>query len=124
MVGAGAGSIVTFTSGTVRAPRPGLGAYVASKAGIEGLTRCAALELEGTGVRANLLQPGGMTDTAFFPPSVGAAERASMHSPAVIRDCAVYLAGDESAGVTGREFVAADWNRERGLRLCPCAVCR
>lgn len=123
MVPRGSGSIVTFTSGTVRNPGRGLAAYVASKAGIEGLTRVLALELEGTGVRANLLQPGGMTDTAFFPAFVGSEERKRMHTPAVIRGCAVWLASDESAAVSGQELVATDWNRERGLRLCPCAAC-
>jgi len=46
-----------------------------------------------------------------------------MHEPAVIRACAAYLASDESAGETGRSFVASDWNRERGLALCGCPSC-
>jgi NAD(P)-dependent dehydrogenase (short-subunit alcohol dehydrogenase family) len=118
-----AGSIITFTSGTVSAPLPGLGAYVSSKAGIEGLTRVLALEVAAHGVRANLLQPGGPTDTPFFEGLVDAEERARMHEPGVIRACAVYLASDGSSGVTGQSLVAADWNRERGLRLCGCPAC-
>jgi NAD(P)-dependent dehydrogenase (short-subunit alcohol dehydrogenase family) len=123
MVPRGSGSIVTFTSGTVRRPLPGIGAYVASKVGIEGLTRVLALELEDTGVRANVLQPGGPTNTAFFPSFVEAEQRAQMHAPSIVRACAVHLASDESAGVSGQELVAAEWNRERGLVLCPCPAC-
>jgi NAD(P)-dependent dehydrogenase (short-subunit alcohol dehydrogenase family) len=123
MLERGAGAIVTFTSGTVGAPLPGLGAYASSKAGIEALTRVVALEVAGHGIRANVLQPGGPTDTPFFGGLVGDEERARMHEPAVIRACAAYLAGDESRGVTGQSFVAADWNRERGLRLCSCPAC-
>ncbi len=117
------GSIVTFTSGTVRAPLPGLAAYVGSKAAIEGLTRVLALEVAGDGIRVNALQPGGPTDTPFFGSSVSPEERARMHQPAVIRACAVYLASDESREVTGRSFVATEWNREHGVRLCSCPTC-
>jgi NAD(P)-dependent dehydrogenase (short-subunit alcohol dehydrogenase family) len=117
------GSIVTFTSGTVRSPRPGLAAYASSKAAIEALTEVVALEVAPHGVRANVLQPGGPTRTAFFGDSIPEDEQARFHDPAVIRDCAAHLASDASIGVTGRSFVAAEWNREHGLRLCSCAAC-
>ena len=41
----------------------------------------------------------------------------------MIRALAAYLAGDESRYVTGRSLVATEWNKERGLVLCPCATC-
>ena len=82
-----------------------------------------ALELEPHGARANVLQPGGRTRTAFFGDSTSDEELAQMHDPAVIRGVAAYLASDESAGVTGQSLVATDWNRAHGLRLCPCAAC-
>ncbi len=52
------GDLVFVTSETVRHPRPGAAAYVASKWGLEGLARTLQMELEGTGVRATIIQPG------------------------------------------------------------------
>jgi 3-oxoacyl-[acyl-carrier protein] reductase len=123
MIERGRGSIVTFTSGTVAAPLPGLAAYVTSKSGIEGLTRVVALEVAQSGIRVNALQPGGRTNTAFFPDWTDAEERAVMHEPRVIRAAATFLASDESRDVTGTSIVATEWNRERGLRLCSCPAC-
>jgi NADP-dependent 3-hydroxy acid dehydrogenase YdfG len=58
MVGRGHGDIVIVTSENVRSPRPGNKAYVASKWGLEGYARTLQMELEGTGVRASIVQPG------------------------------------------------------------------
>ncbi len=58
MVERGRGDLVFVTSETVRHPRPGAAAYVASKWGLEGLARTLQMELEGTGVRATIIQPG------------------------------------------------------------------
>ena len=52
------GDLVFVTSETVRYPRPGAAAYVTSKWGLEGLARILQMELEGTGVRATIIQPG------------------------------------------------------------------
>jgi NAD(P)-dependent dehydrogenase (short-subunit alcohol dehydrogenase family) len=72
MIDRGRGDVVVVTSDVVRAPRPRMGAYVAAKAGLEGMVRALQLELEGTGVRASMVRPGptwtgmGMT----WPPEV------------------------------------------------------
>jgi len=52
------GDMVFVTSETVRLPRPLNKAYVASKWGLEGYARTLQMELEGTGVRASIVQPG------------------------------------------------------------------
>jgi NADP-dependent 3-hydroxy acid dehydrogenase YdfG len=52
------GDIVVVTSENVRSPRPLNKAYVASKWGLEGYARTLQMELEGTGVRASIVQPG------------------------------------------------------------------
>jgi NADP-dependent 3-hydroxy acid dehydrogenase YdfG len=52
------GDMVFVTSETVRSPRPLNKAYVASKWGLEGYARTLQMELEGTGVRASIVQPG------------------------------------------------------------------
>ena len=123
MLERGTGSLITLSSGTARSPWKGLAAYASSKAAIETLTEVVALELEGSGVRANAVQPGGRTRTAFFGDTVSEEELARMHDPAVIRGLAAFLASDESIGVTGESLVARDWNRERGLQLCSCPDC-
>jgi NADP-dependent 3-hydroxy acid dehydrogenase YdfG len=52
------GDLVFVSSEAVRTPRPMAAAYVASKFGLEGFVRALQLELEGTGVRATVVQPG------------------------------------------------------------------
>jgi NAD(P)-dependent dehydrogenase (short-subunit alcohol dehydrogenase family) len=58
MVGRGRGDLVFVTSDVVRSPRPSMGSYVTSKWGLEGYVRALQMELEGTGVRASIVQPG------------------------------------------------------------------
>ncbi len=123
MAANGGGSIMNFASGTVRFPGPGLGPYTSSKFAVEGFTKILAQEVERQNIRANCLQPGGLVDTALIGPERPAAERESFHQPSVIRKCAVWLASDESRFITGRSIVAAAWNQERGLVLCPCRAC-
>jgi len=58
MVRRGRGDVVFVTSEVVRHPRVRTSAYVASKWGLEGYARTLQMELEGTGVRASVVQPG------------------------------------------------------------------
>jgi NAD(P)-dependent dehydrogenase (short-subunit alcohol dehydrogenase family) len=57
------GSIVNVSSAYVGAA--GASVYVASKHAVEGLTKSAALEVAGTGVRVNVVAPG-TTDTGML----------------------------------------------------------
>jgi NAD(P)-dependent dehydrogenase (short-subunit alcohol dehydrogenase family) len=67
--------------------------YGPSKAGHEALIATIAQELEGTGVTANILVPGGPTNTNFFT-SKSEAERAALIQPEVMQAPAVWLASD------------------------------
>ncbi|PWN03714.1 SDR family NAD(P)-dependent oxidoreductase [Nocardioides silvaticus] len=52
------GDIVFVSSDVAVRPRPLMGGYSASKAGLEGLVGSLQMELEGTGVRASVVRPG------------------------------------------------------------------
>lgn len=52
------GDLVFVTSEVVRLPRVRAGSYVASKWGLTGYARSLQMELEHTGVRASIVQPG------------------------------------------------------------------
>jgi NADP-dependent 3-hydroxy acid dehydrogenase YdfG len=52
------GDVALVTSEVAVYPRPGVAAYVASKAGLEGLAAAMAMECEGTGVRVGIVRPG------------------------------------------------------------------
>ncbi|MEE3851173.1 SDR family oxidoreductase [Gordonia sp. LSe1-13] len=58
MIERGRGDFVFIGSDVVLHPRPWSSAYVAAKAGIDGLVATVQLELEGTGVRASVIRPG------------------------------------------------------------------
>jgi NAD(P)-dependent dehydrogenase (short-subunit alcohol dehydrogenase family) len=65
MVPQGSGSIVNVSSAYGRVGAAGASVYVASKHAVEGLTKSAALEVAGTGVRVNVVAPG-TTDTGML----------------------------------------------------------
>src|ERR1700719_3974348 len=65
MLAQGSGSIVNVSSAYGRVGAAGASVYVASKHAIEGLTKSAALEVAGTGVRVNVIAVG-TTDTGML----------------------------------------------------------
>ena len=80
--------------------------YGPSKAGHEALVATMAEELEGTGVTANVLVPGGPTNTNFFA-GKSAEARAKLIQPEVMQAPALWLASDASAGFNGRRIAYA-----------------
>jgi NAD(P)-dependent dehydrogenase (short-subunit alcohol dehydrogenase family) len=65
MLSQGSGSIVNVSSAYGSVGAAGASVYVASKHAVEGLTKSAALEVAGTGVRVNVVAPG-TTDTGML----------------------------------------------------------
>jgi len=65
MLAQGSGSIVNVSSAYGSVGAAGASVYVASKHAVEGLTKSAALEVVGTGVRVNVVAPG-TTDTGML----------------------------------------------------------
>lgn len=116
MVAAGGGAIVNVSSVEGLAAAPLLVAYTASKFAIRGMTKVAALELAGKGVRVNSVHPG-VVETGMLPTALGGqpvdlsyvGKRVPMRrvgQPAEIAGLVVFLASDESSYCTGTEFVA------------------
>ena len=104
------GSIINVVSGVSVEGRAEWGAYSVSKFGVEGLTQILAAELEERGVRANAVDPGGMrTDmrAAAYPEEDPQTRITPEENTAVF----VYLASDESRGVTGERFKAQEFGR-------------
>jgi len=65
MLPQGSGSIVNISSSYGSVGAAGASVYVASKHAVVGLTKSAALEVAGTGVRVNVVAPG-TTDTGML----------------------------------------------------------
>ncbi|NIH88017.1 glucose 1-dehydrogenase [Amycolatopsis granulosa] len=116
MTRAGGGSVINVSSVEGLAGMPFLIAYTASKFAIRGMTKVAALELGGRGIRVNSLHPG-MIDTKMVSDAAGGADvdtswvgrkvaLGRVGQPAEIAQLAVFLASDESSYCTGAEFVA------------------
>ncbi len=109
------GSIILTGSSAGTTGAPAMSAYSASKAAVRNLARTWAEDLKGTGIRVNVLSPGGTaTDLAkaalgeegmkFFA-SLNPLKR--MADPAEIAAVAAFLASPDSSFMTGSE-VAVD----------------
>jgi NAD(P)-dependent dehydrogenase (short-subunit alcohol dehydrogenase family) len=109
----GGGSIVNITTGSVQSPRPAGGAYSASKAALETLTRVAALELGPHGIRANAVSPGYIDvrgETDAFPDRASDELRSALVSsiPLVkagraddVANAVLFLCSPAAAHITG-----------------------
>ncbi|HME61078.1 MAG TPA: SDR family oxidoreductase [Candidatus Binatia bacterium] len=112
----GGGTIVNISSPQGKKGKLLRGPYSAAKFGVEGLTQVLALENEGYNIRANCLDPGGIVATEAIRKIPG-NRGVRMLSPEIVRACAVYLASDDSCGVTGKSIVATEWNKEHGIAI-------
>ena len=103
------GSIINVTSDAGQVGYPAWGAYGVSKFGLEGMSQTWAAELEVTGVRVNLVDPGEM-NTEMHRVAEPDEDPAQWADPAEVTQVFVYLASDESAGVNGKRFQAQEEN--------------
>jgi NAD(P)-dependent dehydrogenase (short-subunit alcohol dehydrogenase family) len=108
MLRAGQGRIVTVTTSLGTMVRAGYLLYGASKAAAESATAIMAADLAGTGVTANVLVPGGVTNTPLVGEDAGPREK--MLQPEIMVPPLLWLVSDAAAGVTAKRFVAADWD--------------
>ncbi|GGT21563.1 3-alpha-hydroxysteroid dehydrogenase [Streptomyces kurssanovii] len=112
---AGGGTIVNTASYTGLTGMAYVGAYAASKHAVLGLTRVAALELAGKGIRVNAVCPGAV-DTPMSnpegtdPEAVGDLYRTlvplgRVGRPEEVARLALFLTGEDSSYITGQPFV-------------------
>ncbi len=112
----GQGSIVNVSSTMGHKGGPGASIYTASKHAIEGLTKSAALEVVGSGVRVNAVAPGPV-ETELLNRFTGNADRKAgliagvpmkrVGQPDEIAQAILFLASDKASFITG-QIVAID----------------
>lgn len=94
--------------------------YTASKFGVRGLTKAAALDLGRDRIRVNSVHPGFILTpmTEGLVPSTSHVALDRVGRPEEVAELVLYLAGDESSFVTGAEFVI-DGGETAGLAHNP-----
>ena len=122
----GGGSIVNISSTAGMWGVPFAADYTASKFGVRGLTKVAALELGHDGIRVNSVHPGGvLTDMVKAVGDDGESgyykrlPAGRIGVPEDITNLVLFLASDESAYCTGTEFVIDGGMQAGDLQLMP-----
>ena len=111
------GNIVNISSVTGMRSFPGVLAYCVSKAAVDQLTRCAALELAAKGVRVNAVNPGvvvteihrrgGMSDddyAAFLERSKQTHPLGRVGQTDEIAELVLFLASERASWITGATY--------------------
>jgi len=111
------GNVVNVSSVTGERSFPGVLAYCVSKAAVDQLTRCSALELAQHGVRVNAVNPGvvitnihrrgGMNEenySKFLEHSKTTHPIGRVGQPEEVADLILFLASDKAGWITGATY--------------------
>ncbi|HTW73805.1 MAG TPA: YciK family oxidoreductase [Steroidobacteraceae bacterium] len=96
-------SIIFTSSGVARRPRAYWGAYAVSKAGTEALAALLAQELESSGARVNVLNPGPVR-TRMRAQAFPAEDPRTLPAPDEVVGPYLWLLSGASRGVTGQSL--------------------
>ena len=108
----GGGAIVNTSSGVVPHGYKNISTYVASKAGVDALTRVAAMEVADRNIRINTVNPGFVA-TPLLDAIIAPADQQrladqtplkKMTTPEDVANMAVFLLSDEAGHVTGQSI--------------------
>ncbi|MDT5094064.1 MAG: 3alpha(or 20beta)-hydroxysteroid dehydrogenase [Mycobacterium sp.] len=107
MIEAGGGSIINVSSIEGLRGAAWVHGYVASKWGVRGLTKSAALELAPQNIRVNSIHPGFIRTpmTKHLPDDMVKAPLGRAGKPEEVSTFVVFLASDESSFSTASEYV-------------------
>ncbi len=103
MVKQKSGSIINVSSMIGRGTYPNFVAYATSKWGLEGFSQTLATEVRSSNIRVNSVEPGYVATKLT-------GYRGS--KPESVTDVFVYLASDESNGVTGKMLSSSGWQSQ------------
>jgi len=119
----GGGRIVNLGGGGAAGLRPNFSAYATAKCGLIKFTETVAAEVAGLGIRVNCIAPGPMNTEMLQEILRAGTEQAGAREyeqvrkqvasgatdPQIAADLIVYLASEQSAGVTGK-LISAVWD--------------
>jgi len=100
LIARGAGRIVNIGAGAAGRAAAGMGAYTASKAGVERLSEPLAEELKDRFITVNTVLPGTL-DTPRNRADMPQADIGRWVQPEALADVVVFLAGEGARAVTG-----------------------
>jgi NAD(P)-dependent dehydrogenase (short-subunit alcohol dehydrogenase family) len=96
----GSGRIINIGAAAAARAAAGMGAYAASKAGVERLSEALAEELKDRGITVNTVLPGTL-DTPANRAAMPRADTTRWVEPAAVADVVMFLASDAARAVTG-----------------------
>jgi NAD(P)-dependent dehydrogenase (short-subunit alcohol dehydrogenase family) len=103
------GRIINVTTSFFTMLRGGFAPYGPAKAALEAWSASLSKELAGSAITVNVVVPGGPADTPMVPVE-SFPDRAALVAPARMAPPMLYLCSEAGGAVTGRRFVAAEWD--------------